>query len=216
MQTLILDFDGTIADTGKVILATVAHTLQRLGCPKVEEEEVRKLIGLPLRDMFSKAARITDEALLQKCIEVYRADFNDFCGEHLRLYPEVRETLEALKLRGTTLAIASSRGRASLLELLERLEIAHLFGAVVGEEDVEHTKPAPDAVHRILDATGTAPQEALVVGDTVFDIAMGRAAGTATCGVTYGNHPAERLLTAGPTHLIPRFGELLKIMEAGA
>ena len=82
----------------------------------------------------------------------------------------------------------------------------------VAEDDVAEKKPHPEAVHRILHTTMARPEHALVVGDTSFDILMGRAAGCATCGVSYGNHSHQELLEAGAGCIVGSFGDLLDML----
>lgn len=213
MRILILDFDGTIADTSRAIIAAVGHTLRHFGLLMPDEQEIRNLIGLPLHDTFSKAARIADENLISDCIKEYRVYFNRNSNDLISLYPYVRETLEELHEDGIVITLASSRGKCSLVHLLDKLGISHLFSMVVGEEDVEKTKPFPDAVNLILSKFNISSEEALVVGDTVFDLEMGNKAYTFTCGVTYGNHSAAKLSASEPTYLINRFDGLKQIMK---
>lgn len=205
MKTIILDFDGTIADTQGVIVATMLDTFSRLGLPDVDEDEIRPTIGLPLWDMFAMLCGITDKEMIDRCVKTYRDCFMSHCEGNVILYPGVAETLTKWKQDGMTLAIATSRGRDSLIPMLRSLGILHLIDMTVTVEDVEHAKPAPDMVLKILAATGTDSADALVVGDTTFDIEMGKAAGCKTCGVTYGNHSREQLLTAEPDFVVDVF-----------
>ena len=92
------------------------------------------------------------------------------------------------------MAIASSRGKDSLINILKRQQVYNLFTFIGGEEDVKNKKPAPDIVNRILDACNCSPNDCLVVGDTVFDIKMGQQAKTDTCGVTYGYNARVQLV----------------------
>lgn len=211
MKTLILDFDGTIADTQNVIQATVRDTLAQLNLPAVDEAEIRKVIGLPLGEMFVKAAGITDSTMIKRCIDTYRACFMSHCEGNISLYPGVADTLGCLKQAGLTIAIATSRSRDSLIPMLRTLGIHRLIDMAVAVEDVEHAKPAPDMVLKILDATGADKARTLVVGDTTFDIGMGLSAGCVTCGVTYGNHSREQLLTASPDYIIDSFESIAEI-----
>lgn len=83
---------------------------------------------------------------------------------------------------------------------------------IIGEQDVAHAKPSPDMVELILRETNTPKEDTLVVGDTVFDIIMGKNAGVKTCGVTYGNHPREKLLTSNPDWLVDDFSQLSTLL----
>ncbi|MBP3227345.1 MAG: HAD family hydrolase, partial [Bacteroidaceae bacterium] len=153
-----------------------------------------------------------DDALLDACAATYRRLFDGIAEQTAALFPGVAETLRALAPR-YTLCVASSRGGASLRWFLRRFGVEDCIALVLGEEDVVNKKPAPDMVLRILADTATAPGEALVVGDTVFDIEMGRRAACPTCGVTYGNHTAAQLQAAGATFLIDRFPALADLLD---
>lgn len=100
------------------------------------------------------------------------------------------------------MAVASSRSKVSLMDLCTELHIADYFQMVVGGGDVKNGKPSPDPVNLVLATQGWDKTETLVVGDMNVDILMGKAAGTATCGVTYGNGSVAELREAGADYLI--------------
>ena len=130
----------------------------------------------------------------------------------MELYPNVMETLEELKERGYILTIASSRSHASLAEYVENLGLSPIIGFILGADDVVNGKPDPEPVTRTLEKYGMRPEETIVVGDTVFDIKMGKNAGTRTCGVTYGNGSRESLADADL--IIDDFGQLLEVLPS--
>lgn len=213
MKLLIFDFDGTLADTGAVILQTTAQTLARLKLPLPPEASLKKWIGLPLAEIFANACDTRDEELISEAVKIYRARFPENCGT-VKLYPGVRQGLDKLRRAGMMLALASSRERNSLLSLTNLLGITNDFNVIAGEQDVIRHKPEPDIVNFVLKATNITPDCAMFIGDTVFDIAAGRAAGVKTCGVTYGNHKRERLLAAGADYVINEFPGLLPLVNA--
>jgi len=218
MQTIILDFDGTIADTRTCIVQTTRKVAEMSGFPDVDESEIKDLIGLPLKDTFTRVLHISDENDLQNAVRLYRSIFNEFCLGAIDLYPNVKNTLEILFSKGVTITIASSRGKNSLSILLKRLRIIEYFTLILGEQDSENKKPAPDMVLRILKETKTSPENALVIGDTIYDIEMGQRAGCHTCGVTYGNHSEIQLKKQGADFIIDDFIkviDLIKIKEIG-
>ena len=126
------------------------------------------------------------------------------------LYPNVVETLTALKEKGIILTIASSRNNVTLKVYLENLGLDSVLDYVLGGDDVKEGKPNPEAVIRTLEEFGIAPEEAIVVGDTVFDVKMGLNAGTRACGVTFGNGTVESLADAD--WIIDDFAQLLDIV----
>lgn len=207
IRIMILDFDGTLGDTAGVIVKTMQATIKELGLPSRSDEQCAAMIGLRLIEI--------PPVLFPECeldgeyyANTYRRLFHDFNTDGaVELYPDVLETLVELKKRGIILTIASSRSKASLIEYVRTLGLEGVISFVLGADDVKDGKPAPEAVNRTLEKFGFLPEEALVVGDTTFDIQMGKAAGTRTCGVTYGNGSRESLADAD--RLIDNFRELL-------
>jgi phosphoglycolate phosphatase len=142
----------------------------------------------------------------------YRRLFNIYNTEDaVKIYPNVMETLAELKSRGFLLTIASSRSHRTLDDFVRNLNLTNTISYVLGAEDVTEGKPNPQPVNMTLEKFNISPEEALVVGDTVFDIEMGRNAGTKTCGVTFGNGSRESMANAD--WLIDDFADLLKIVE---
>ena len=211
-KIIILDFDGTLGDTTGVIVRTTQATIAELGLPARTDEQCASMIGLRLIEIppvLFPECEVDGELYAQ----TYRRLFNIFNTEGaVELYPNVKETLIALKERGIVLTIASSRSNASLVAYVDSLGLDGAISLVLGANDVKEGKPNPEAVNLTLDKYGFKPEEAVVVGDTVFDVRMGINAGTRTCGVTYGNGSRESLAEAD--WLIDDFSQLLDIITA--
>lgn len=209
-KIIILDFDGTLADTASVIVQTTQATIKELGLPSRTDAECAAMIGLRLIEI--------PPVLFPDCdvdgelyAETYRRMFKVFNTEGaVTLYPNVRDTLHELKRRGYILTIASSRSRASLEDYIKSLGLESIITYLLGAADVTEGKPAPEAVLKTLAHFGFKPEEAIVVGDMVFDVHMGKNAGTRGCGVTYGNGSRESLADAD--WIIDDFGQLLEIL----
>lgn len=210
VRMVILDFDGTLADTAAVIIRTTQATISELGLPSRTDEQCAAMIGLRLVEI--------PPVLFPECsidgdvyAGTYRRLFHEFNTEGtVELYPNVAETLETLKSKGLILTIASSRSHASLAGYVESLGLSSYISHILGADDVDRGKPDPEPVNRTLERFGLKPEEAIVVGDTYFDIQMGRNAGTVTCGVTYGNGSRESLSDAD--WIIDDFGLLPDII----
>ena len=110
------------------------------------------------------------------------------------------------------MAIASSRTSASLRRFVDAMGLAQWISMVVGGEDVTHAKPHAEPVLKILQSLEVAPADTLVVGDMAVDIMMGKAAGTRTCAVSYGNSPREQLAASRPDFIIDSFSDLLALI----
>ena len=214
MSLLILDFDGTLADTRRNIVMTLQQVMRQMGHPVADDDACAATIGIPLRDAFLQLLpQLTDEEA-DTCTATYRQLFEANRRQLVpQLFPHVRETLDELQHRGIRMTIASSRTSTSLWAFLDDMRIAHYFELVVGAQDVSQPKPSSMPVLHILDKLQVSPDQTLVVGDMPVDILMGHNAGTRTCGVTYGNGTPADLLSAGADHLIDDFADLLPLIE---
>lgn len=202
IRLVIFDFDGTLGDSRRLITDTMLATIGRLGLPRRSREECARTIGLPLKECFSSMIPM-DEAQAEQCAATYTEIFNvkNVPGA-VTAFPGVEETLGRLSERGIAMSIASSRSHRSLAGLVHDLHLSDYISYLIGADDTAHQKPAADPVVLTLHHFGVRADEALVVGDTEFDILMGRNAGTHTCGVTYGNGSRESLEAAGAERII--------------
>jgi HAD superfamily hydrolase (TIGR01509 family) len=211
-RLVILDFDGTLADTQPLIVSSLQRTIRALQLPPRSDEQCKTIIGLPLEECFIQLLGV-DDAMAKRCAEVYRRVFDE--DNHpgvVTLFPHVLETLTALHDNGLQLAICSSRAHPTLDVFVKTFHLEDYVKMVVGSNDVQHHKPHPEPVQVILSQLKVSPEETLVVGDANYDILMGRNAGCRTCGVTYGNQSADELRAAGADWLIDDFAELLNIV----
>ena len=198
IELVIFDFDGTLADTHRTIIATVQQTLKELEHPIATEEAITATIGLPLRDCYRNYLPYIDDAGLDACEATHHRlfDINRKTNPPVP-FPHVVETLNLLREQGIKTTIASSRTSFSLRDLLADMGIADLFDYVLGSEDVARAKPDPEPVYQTLRAMNILAERTLVVGDMGVDILMGARAGCKTVGVTYGNGSYEELQEAG-------------------
>ena len=212
MKLIILDFDGTLADTRGLIVMTMQQTIQELGLEHRTDDQCAAMIGLPLKQAFTDLIPMTDE-MGDLCVDTYRKIFKENNTNYTApAFPNVLETLQLLSDKGFTLTIASSRSHWSLMEFVESMNLQEVMSYILGGDDVTQAKPNPEPVLKTLEIFGCTPDEALVVGDTWYDIEMGRRAGVRTCGVTYGNGTREELLNAGADFLIDDFEKLKSII----
>ena len=213
-KLVIFDFDGTLGDTRRNIVRTMQMTIAELHLPNRSEEECAATIGLPLAGCFETMFPELQKERVQTCADTYRRIF----AENLQtlkpqLFPGIKETLTKLSGEGYTLTIASSRSHASLVELTSDMGIADCISYLIGADDVEKAKPAPEPVLNTLDAMRFEASQALVVGDMAVDILMGANAGAKTCGVTWGNGARKELEQAGADYIINSIEELMEVLK---
>ena len=210
IELIIFDFDGTLGDTRQNIVTTMQMTIAELRLPSRSDAECTSTIGLPLYGCFETLYPDTDKKIIQQCTDTYRRIFQENLQTiKPQTFPKVVETLTTLKKQGYSLAIASSRNHASLVELTHDLGISETISYLIGADDVEKAKPDPEPVLSILAALGYDARQTLVVGDMDVDILMGLHAGVKTCGVTYGNGTKRELEEAGADFIIDSIDELV-------
>ena len=206
---LLLDLDGTLVDSEAMLVGLVNETLAAHDLPVAPQRSVAATIGLPLEEVFRRALAPVHAGRIASLCAHYRtrADAAAFVSR-FRLFGGVAATLGELRAAGVRLVIGTSKGRATTLDIVRHCGIAEAIDDVVGGDCVSRGKPHPEMVEWALAVHGTAPADALVVGDTSFDIEMGQAAGVATCAVTYGMHAAAALRALRPDFTIDRFAAL--------
>lgn len=214
MQLLILDFDGTIGDTSALITSTMQKTLRELQLPVCSVEDCTRTIGLPLEQSFMEILHSSDLVVGKQCAEVYRRIFS---ASHqpgvVPVFPHVLESIRFFYKEGITVTLASSRGHASLQAFVKEMHLESYISYILGADDVRKSKPDPYPVLKILRIFSVKPQNALVVGDTKFDILMGKRAGAKTCGVTYGNGLRKELEQAGADAIVDDFGQIPVLLD---
>ena len=212
LKAVILDFDGTIGDTRSLIVRTMQQTIGELGLPARTDDECAAMIGLPLKQTFTDLIPMSD-AEGDLCAAVYSRIFavNNKPGA-VPMFPGVGDTIRRLHAEGMLVTIASSRLRQSLTAFVGEMGLDAYIPYILSVSDVEHAKPAPDMVLKTLADNGLRPEEAIVVGDTVFDIRMAHSAGVAAVGVTYGNGTRADLEAERAEWLIDDFRELSLIV----
>ena len=213
IKLLVLDFDGTLADTRELIVLTNQEVQRRMHCPVCDEASIVATIGLPLAECILAMYPDVRREDLPEWIDVYHEVFEDLKGQIVpSLFPNVPETLAELCRRGCICSVASSRGSVSLNAFLQEMGIAPYISYILGAEDVTHAKPHPEPVLKTLRNLSVPASETLVVGDMPVDIMMGLGAHTLTCGVSYGNSDRASLLEAGADYVVNDFGEILSII----
>lgn len=192
-DAVLLDLDGTVLDTGELILASWRHVRDRFGLAGTDDE-FRRGMGRPLLDVLGRFAR--PDAPAERLVEVYREHNLAVHDDVVRPFPGIPEALDALRARGVRLAVVTSKHRAVAERGLRVTGIA--VDALVGPLDAARPKPAPDPVVHALALLGADAAGAVMVGDSPHDIEAGRAAGVRTAGVAWGMFPEAELRAAEP------------------
>lgn len=207
-EVLIFDWDGTLVDSIGRIVESVGVASQACGLPLLDDLQVKGIIGLALPEAFGVLyPQIDEPRLMDEFRRAYAAHYLALEAEPSLLYPGVSDTLCELRERGHRLAVATGKGRRGLDRVLAGQGWQAFFD-VTRCADETASKPDPKMIQEILAHFGVAPEQALMVGDSVFDLEMARRAAVDSVAVTYGAQSAEVLSSYAPRLSIDRFTEL--------
>jgi len=208
---LVYDFDGTLVDTKEDIARAVNRVLAELGLAPLPPETVYGYVGRGVGHLLTCALAGTGREDVPFAVELFMKHYDAHLMDRTRFYPNCRETVEFFAHKPQ--AILSNKPARFITRILEELGCRGRFARILGGDSVEHKKPHPEGLHRLLAEFGLAPGRLLLVGDSPLDVETGRAAGVATCAVTWGLHPRDRLEAASPDFLIDDMAELQRLVS---
>ena len=197
LRLIIFDVDGTLVDSQADILASMAAGFGAGDVPVPERAAILSIVGMSLEKAIPVLAPDASAATHAVIVDGYKSAYQRLRAEKgaasSPFYPGVRDTLEHLfNVPEYLVGVATGKSRRGLTALLD----SHgLTGRFVTEQvaDFHPSKPHPAMIHAALSETGVEPENAVMVGDTTFDMDMARAAGIGTIGVSWGYHSPDKL-----------------------
>jgi phosphoglycolate phosphatase len=203
----LFDVDGTLTDSAPDITGSVLEVLDRNGYPVQPVSRLRTYIGLHLTDLFGDCIPGIDTPGIDDLIAQYRVVYARRGHVNTTTYDGVVEMLSALPGRKGT---ATTKQTPTTRIVLEKFGLLKYFEHVQGTDGFP-AKPAPDVIHRGLEAFGVKPEDVLFVGDSAADMAAGRAAGVRVCAVRYGYGNHAEMQAYEPDFWIDHPSELLSL-----
>ncbi len=204
---VLFDLDGTVVDSGVIILASMRHATREVLGREYGDEELMKAVGGP--GLEAQMAAFAPDRV-DELVRVYRAH-NEPLHDELEACAGMGEVLVQLRDEGRRLGVVTAKRRSTVELAFARVPVAHLFEVVVGGDETERHKPHPEPLLLAAERMGADPAETAYVGDSPFDIRAAKAAGMHAIGVTWGRiHDRELLAAEGPDALVERAEELLE------
>jgi pyrophosphatase PpaX len=206
---VLFDLDGTIVDSGWMILASYRHATETVLGREIPDDVLMAKVG---SGHLEEQMREFDAEKAAELAQAYR-DFYRPLHSELEAFPGMLELLERLDGEGRRLGIVSAK-RGDIVELaLEALGFGALMDVVVGSDEAPRGKPHPDQILVALDRLDADPDQTAYVGDAPFDIAAAKAAGVHAIGVTWGGiHTRERMEAEGPDAVVDTADELYALL----
>jgi len=209
--TLVLDLDGTLAETAPDLIATLNVLLRREKLAELPLEQARDYIGTGARALIERGLAAAGATRAPDEIDRYHGEFLDYYSQNIasasHLYPGVEDSLARFAESGWQLAVCTNKVELLSRRLLNALGIADRFQAICGRDTFAMCKPHPSHLLDTIAAAGGDPQRAIMVGDSRTDLDTARAAGVPIVGVPFGYSDVP-MAELGPDRLIGHFDEL--------
>lgn len=216
MKLAVFDCDGTLVDGQADVCWAMARAFERAELSPPPAKEVRRIVGLSLGAAMRHLAPDLEDRQYRDLTEFYKSSYRARREEGLLdepLFDGIADLLRALHTSGWTLAVATGKSDRGLVACLETHGIRHLF-ASLQTADRHPSKPHPAMLEAALFEAAANPAQAVMIGDTTFDIEMARAAGVRSIGVSWGYHQPSELMDAGADRVARDAGELGQLLEA--
>jgi phosphoglycolate phosphatase len=205
---IIFDLDGTLVNTLEDITASLNYTLAALERKPLVVSLVQQYVGDGLPRLIERALGGPSDRLAE-AVTIYKEHHRKNFTTHSALYPSVKETLEYFK--ALPMAVITNKNTEFCDALLEKLGIRRYFQQTIGADAGLALKPSPNALLRVIAECGVPKELTVMVGDSVADVQAGKAAGVATCAVTYGYRTEVELRAAGADYVIHEISALKKL-----
>ncbi len=210
-RLIIFDWDGTLLNSTDQIVNSMQQAARDLSWRLPEEREVKDIIGLGLPEAIRTLFPGSTDDDVQLLRSNYARHFMDEDQATSCFFPGVPDVLHRLHDAGFLLGLATGKSRPGLERIWSTHQVGHYFHASRCSDEC-HSKPHPAMVLELLDTLSVAPEEAVVVGDTCFDLGMAQAAGVAGVGVRYGAQPPAVLERYEPLVLVDHLDELMPLL----
>jgi pyrophosphatase PpaX len=209
-RVALFDLDGTLIDSGAIILASMRHAARTVLDREIEDEILMASVG---GAGLTEQMRLLDPHHADELVRVYR-EHNEPLHATLEACRGILDVLPELRAGGRRLGIVTAKRRVTVQLAFDTLpELEPLFDVVVGSEDTTKHKPEPEPLLHALDVLGAEPHEAAYVGDSPFDVRAAKAAGVYAVAVTWGGiHVEDRLRAEEPDAVVHAAAELLDVL----
>ena len=206
-KLIVFDWDGTLMDSAAHIVSCLQNAITELSLEPKTSDELKNVIGLGLREaLFVLYPQATDEELTA-LVDHYRKHFFDQKTAPSELFTGARELVKELHAKDYFLAVATGKGRNGLDKVLKETGMGEYF-PITRCADESHSKPHPQMMLDIIDYYGIEANEAIMVGDTEYDLQMANNASAHSVAVSYGVHEKQRLLDCKPLTCLDSINDL--------
>lgn len=213
-ELLVFDWDGTLADSSDLIVASMQVACIDIGLPAPAANQVRHIIGLGLREALAHLLPELPASDYPRLVERYRHHFLSRDAP-IPVFPGTVATIQKLHQSGFLLAVATGKSRRGLNRDFQETGLGQYFHASRCADEC-FSKPHPGMLLELIEELHVAVDKTLMIGDTTHDLQMAQSAGVASLAVSYGAHPKEKLLALSPLACVNDTQELQQWLKINA
>ena len=210
----LFDCDGTLVDSQANICLAMEHAFGEAGLIPPPRPSIRRIVGLSLLEIMRALLPDANEAEHADMVQRYRSSYLTLRNnglEHEPLYDGMAALLSSLNEDGWMLGVATGKSDRGLQRCLDHHAIKGLF-VTLQTADRHPSKPNPSMVYQAMADAGADSGTTVMIGDTVYDILMGKAAGCCTIGVSWGYHPVSEMRDAGADKIAENMDDLAAML----
>jgi phosphoglycolate phosphatase len=218
-KLIIFDLDGTLIDSVPDLAFAINSMLKSLDRDTFEVDTIRHWVGNGAKILVSRALSASsnidsslDEKFIESALDIFLKAYSKNLSVSTIIYPNVKDTLLALKSKGYKLAIVTNKPYDFVPTLLETLKLDNLFELILGGDSLKEKKPSPMPLLYVCDKLDISVKDAVMVGDSKNDIVSASSANMDSIGVSYGYNYGESIEVYNPKIVVDDFGEILKFM----
>lgn len=210
IKTILFDLDGTLTDSGEGVINCAWLALKHFGLPLPSREEMRVIIGPPLRDSFLRFGVAPEH--VEEAVEIYRQRYVPIGMFENVPYPGISAMLAALKSAGFKLYVATSKPEHMAVEILNKFNLSGYFEKIYGAS-MDDTRDTKDKVIAYILEQLQCADQAIMVGDTKYDVLGAAVHGIQTIGVTWGYGEKSEMIDAGAMTTVDTPAQLLAYFD---
>ncbi|MDP2128297.1 MAG: HAD-IA family hydrolase [Pseudohongiella sp.] len=212
IKAVIFDWDGTVVDSVEHIADCLLHAAVSTGYPELERAAYRDIIGLGIMEALRRLYPGMNAEDTVRMREAYSTHFMATSASNQRIFPGMTEILQDLHATDRRCAVATGKSRRGLNAALESSQLAHWFH-ITRCADETRSKPDPRMLIEILEHFELEPADAVMIGDTSYDLQMAQAIGMPSIGVRWGVHGDEVLSLFKPAAIVGNTTELASLLR---
>ena len=214
-HAVLFDWDGTLADTRRVIVNTFQKAVREIIGIDASADFIERRIGTgaaqTFREILQSANKSAGDTIIKKLL-AKKIEFEISMSDNVKLFPGARELLEALQGK-VRIALASMNNRLVIEELLDKMNIRDCFEVILTVEEVTKFKPDPEIFLKSATKLNIRPEDCVVIEDSIFGVQAARNAGMECIGVLTGVYSRKELETASPRLIVQSLTEKNKILN---